>query len=506
MHITVYDGAESIGGNKIYVEENGRGVFLDFGMNFARHNQFFEEFLTERSGRGIHDLVQLNMIPRVDVYRKDLIPADLDTSAYPGLNVQAVILSHAHLDHCGNIGLLREDIPVVCSATSVGVLKALRDTAQTKIGNEIAYTSPKLHQEGGLFLKSDSRKKTPYVGRNFYCTDEPTEKLERFLSERPGQTDRSKQIQKGELCHKDGLDLAFEVDAYEVDHSIYGASAYVLRGNSAVAYTGDFRLHGRNAEGTREFVKGAKDASVLIIEGTRAEREDVNESEDIVFDNCLKAVDESDGLVIADFSPRNFERLESFKKIAYKTGRQIVTPSKDLYMLHAIECADGSCRMDDVLFYYELKDRSKAKYETEVVEKELGKECVTHDEVHRDPEKYILCFSFYDLKNLLDIKPEGGSYVYSSSEAFTEEQVFDFQRLWRWLRFFDFDVYGFEMDDKGEPEFVKGYHASGHASKSELEWVIEEVDPDVVIPVHTENPGWFQRFDNVRYLKNGESL
>ena len=52
--ITVYNGAATIGGNKIYVEENGRGVFLDFGMNFAKYEEFFEEFLSERSVRGIH--------------------------------------------------------------------------------------------------------------------------------------------------------------------------------------------------------------------------------------------------------------------------------------------------------------------------------------------------------------------------------------------------------------------------------------------------------------------
>jgi len=31
--ITVHDGAESIGRNEIYDEENERGVLLDFGRN-----------------------------------------------------------------------------------------------------------------------------------------------------------------------------------------------------------------------------------------------------------------------------------------------------------------------------------------------------------------------------------------------------------------------------------------------------------------------------------------
>jgi hypothetical protein len=33
---------------------------------------------------------------------------------------------------------------------------------------------------------------------------------------------------------------------------------------------------------------------------------------------------------------------------------------------------------------------------------------------------FILCFSFFDMKHLLDIKPEGGTYIYSACEAFNE--------------------------------------------------------------------------------------
>ena len=35
VSLTVYDGAYGIGGNKLYLEENGNGVFLDFGKNFG---------------------------------------------------------------------------------------------------------------------------------------------------------------------------------------------------------------------------------------------------------------------------------------------------------------------------------------------------------------------------------------------------------------------------------------------------------------------------------------
>jgi len=503
MKITVYDGATTIGGNKIYVEENDKGVFLDFGMNFAKYSQYFQEFLTERSGRGIHDLIHLNLIPKINVYRKDLIPSDLDVSSYPRLNVEAVLLSHAHMDHCGNIGLLSEDIAIVTSPVSLAILKALRDSSQAKIGSEIAYFSPKAPQEDGRYLKSKSGN---YVGRKFVCTSEFSDDLMEFISSRPG----TKGIVDGEVSHISDTALPFEVRAFEVDHSIYGANAYIIYGDVAVSYTGDLRLHGRNAAKTKEFVKKSRDARVLIIEGTRTSREDVNESEKMVFENCLRAVEESKGIVIADFSPRNFERLETFLKIARKTGKELVVTAKDAYMLHAIECADGACRLGDARIYYEIKDRSRAKWETEIVMKKWGEKFVDPAEISRNPENYILCFSFYDMKHLLDIKPESGAYIYSSSEAFSEEQEFDFLRLHHWLNEFNLKVYGFKMvlrEGKLAPEFIKGYHASGHASKEDLRWIIEQIDPDIVIPVHTTSHEWFvENFEGVVVLEDGGSV
>jgi len=299
------------------------------------------------------------------------------------------------------------------------------------------------------------------------------------------------------------------VKAFDIDHSIFGATAYILYGDAAIAYTGDIRLHGKKSEKTRKFAREARDVSALIIEGTRAGREeDINVSENDVYQNCLKAVEDSKGLVIADFSARNFERLETFKRIAEKTSRQLVVTAKDAYMLHAIELADGECRMDGVGIYGELKEK-RDKWETDIVMDRWGESYVDPKQIEKNPDGYIICFSFYDMKHLLDIKPVGGVYIYSSSEAVSEEQEFDFLRLYNWLKLFKFRVYGFEMvfGEKPEPRFVKGYHASGHASRDDLRWIIEEIDPDIIIPVHTENPEWFdENFEGVSLLRNGDSV
>ncbi len=51
------------------------------------------------------------------------------------------------------------------------------------------------------------------------------------------------------------------------------------------------------------------------------------------------------------------------------------------------------------------------------------------------------------------------------------------------------------------PSFERGYHASGHASGEELLRMVEEIEPEVVIPVHTERPEFFvERLSGVRVV------
>ncbi|WP_287262645.1 MBL fold metallo-hydrolase [Methanothrix sp.] len=448
----------------------------------------------------------LDLLPRLNIYRSDLIPADLSINHYPALDVAAVLLSHAHLDHGGNIGMLREDIPVVASQESIVIMKGMRDAGISSLESETAYFSPRQPSDDqGLYLSSDRSK--IYQGRTFCCTEEPCEALITFLSRRPGQDGRTaRKLLPGRCCCYDEAEFPFGISAHLVDHSIPGAVAYMLRGESTVAYTGDFRVHGRRAEASRKFIRQAKEASVLIIEGTRAgPSEGERSSEESVREACLKAVEDSEGVVIADFSPRNFERLETFKDIATKTGRELVAMAKDIYMLHSLQDVGGSCSTDGLRIYKEITSRSNRKWETEVVQAEYGDRYIDHATIRRNPEGYILCFSFFDMKHLLDIKPQGGTYIYSACEAFNEEMEIDFRRLWQWLQRFGIKPCGFSLDERGDVSFDRRYHASGHASGEDIVRAIEEIDPDLIVPVHTENAAWFEEtFEKVLRVEEGK--
>ncbi|GAI34353.1 unnamed protein product, partial [marine sediment metagenome] len=98
-------------------------------MNFKKYHYFFQEFLKERSSRGLYDLIHLDLIPKLNIYREDLIPPDLDLSSYPELNLEAVLVSHPHMDHFGNIGLLKTDIPIIASPMSFALIKGMADSS-----------------------------------------------------------------------------------------------------------------------------------------------------------------------------------------------------------------------------------------------------------------------------------------------------------------------------------------------------------------------------------------
>ena len=178
--------------------------------------------------------------------------------------------------------------------------------------------------------------------------------------------------------------------------------------------------------------------------------------------------------------------------------------AKDVYMLHNLQCINGSCMTDGLRIYSEVMDKSKRKWEQEVVQTNYGDRYVNHEAIRDNPDNYILCFSFSDMKHLLDIKPNGGNYIYSSCEAFNEEMEIDFVRLWHWLKRFNINSCGFSVDENGIPCFEKCYHASGHVSGEDITWAIDQIYPDYIVPVHTEARDWFDRsFENVVLVDEG---
>lgn len=488
IEITVYGGAGEIGGNKILLEADDTRLFLDFGTSFGKRSLFYEEFLTPRGVRGLLDPLVMGLLPPLKgIFRRDLEPPDEDVWAhiaarYPAreLTVDGVFLSHAHIDHTGYVSFLDPSIPVYSSLMTAVVTKAIQDSGKSDFESEVCYAVPK--ECSGNCLKATSYQKIPAKQRPFGILGDETisPEIMEFWKHTPG----SRGLESLALIRCDKI-KNLKVKAFPVDHSLFGATALAVETAAGwVVYTGDIRLHGVKGDLTEDFIAAAEKLRplALICEGTNA-GEATPTSEKEVLHNSLEAVKKAKGLVIADFGPRNIERLLIFRRIAEETGRKLVLLMKDVYMLESMRLVDKQIpdfSTDPVCLIYDETKASAGKWEEAIKNKHQSR-MVSPGEVKANQSGHILCLSFWDLNELPDIEPGPGSiYIHSTCEAFNEEMAISFERLKNWLDHFGIEFVGGE-----------GFHASGHIVGAQMLDLIRAVKPKHVIPVHTQDPEFF---------------
>lgn len=508
VRITFYDGADCIGGNKFLLEADGTALFLDFGTNFGAEAMFFDEFLRPRSATGLCDLLELGLLPPLrGIYRRDFeLPGRevweraASWPLYRELEVHAVLLSHAHLDHSGYLSFLDPTIPVVTGLSTAVIAKAMQDTAPGGIERETCYVTPREEKEG--LLHATHHKKVPHEQRPYVVLDacSLSAEAEGFWN-RPA-TSRAMNCRPLTVCGTGEFEVGdLLVKRWPVDHSIPGAGAFGIRTSEGwIVYTGDLRMHGRRALDTRRFMEEAArlEPVALICEGTHPGTEKPV-TEDEVYSRAAEVVSKADGLVIADFGPRNVERLLTFLRAAEEAGRQLAVTAKDAYLLEALHAA-GEPGVPDPLrdgrfaLYVEAKSVRHA-WERMLIERYLDRcpeRVISAGAVRRNPGGYVLCFSYYDLSELIDIQVHGGTYIYSSSEAYNEDMHMDLDRLRNWVRHFGLRFVGDPGDREGRGR-DPGFHASGHIHGPGLVELVETVRPKVLVPVHSADRSFFSR-------------
>ncbi|MGQ9808504.1 MAG: MBL fold metallo-hydrolase [Armatimonadota bacterium] len=496
-----YDGVGCIGGNKILLKTGETRLFLDFGLNFGIQGRFYQEFLQPKSVAGLFEPIEMGILPPFrGMYRDDLVSRCADPYREcskewedPG-EINAILLSHAHVDHMGLLNYVREDIPIFCSPMTLAIARALQDTAGGSVPAEYCYYVPRQDGENGSGLATPHQSKQPSLSRHYAVTSAPSKELETFWGGRPGERGHIPR----ELRTVEDV-AGCPVKSWPVDHSLYGATAWAVQTDAGwVVYTGDLRTHGRAGQLTWRFAEeaAALEPVALIIEGTRINSSQKYTEQD-VRDASLDRVKECSGLVVADFGPRNVERLLSFLEVARQTGRRLAILPKDAYLLHTMQKAADSHQMvpslNDpcIVIYRELSGTNPSWQKVLWEDGNLDGRIVAPADIRNHPGDYIICLSFFDLNELAYLRPpEGSIWIYSACEALNEEMEIDAARMRAWLDHYRVRLVG-NLTNKDHEE--DPFHVSGHASGEDLVRITEIIHPQKLIPVHTEHPDLFRQ-------------
>jgi ribonuclease J len=476
--ITFYGGVHEIGGNKFLIEDRGTKIFLDFGMQMGKANQFFAEFVNPRLCNGMGDLFEFGLLPKIrGLYRRDYAK-HMDFDGNEDTDIDAIILTHAHVDHAAYIHYLRPEIPIYCSEATKMIMQAFQDTGSS---------------EEYIIFKENfklNRKSNGEVSRS-----------------RTGDNKIFRKIVTFTELKKFSID-SIEVEPIYVDHSLPGVCGFIFHtSKGSIAYTADIRSHGRREQSTTDFIEKCyrSDIDILLCEGTRI-AEEFSETEQDVENSVKNLIQRTKNLVICTYPTRDLDRLLSFYNAAKESGRELVIDLKQAYILKLFsesEFTKGvypNPKDSKIKIYMPRKSWGLIDKDINVWTKKilLGdydnwaddfidyKNSVNHNYVSLNQNELVFYCSDFQLQELIDVRPlENSTYIRSSTEPFDDDMRLDQERVKRWLIHFGLIK---------KEESWNHIHVSGHGSGDQIKKIIEGSKSKSLIPIHTEHEEYHKKW------------
>ena len=356
--------------------------------------------------------------------------------------VDALFLSHAHADHYGFLDLLPQDTPIYATEESFAMLAL----------------------DGIL-------------------GDDPTKHLEKH----PLKSEQSCEV------------ADIKVTAYIVDHSAYGACAYLIEcDGKRILYSGDIRIHG---------VKGVlyknlpKDVDYLLLEGTNVLRVKDNPTEREVENQFIEAFNDApDALHLVWCSAKNIDRICALFRACIRCGRTLVLDPYTANVLAAVAQLNPhiptvtTAKQMRVYFpYYLTKRLLERNPESYIYSLEPRKNKVSYNDFMTKPRRYVMLVRPTTLSYLEKLSTRHIRFIKSIWGGYWNEP--STQRFRGWV--------------EEHCEAVKDIHSSGHADTQSLQRIVEFVRPKTIIPIHTDAPKQFCDIfvnNNVKCLDDNEVL
>ena len=278
----------------------------------------------------------------------------------------------------------------------------------------------------------------------------------------------------GFLEHKKPITVGdMVITPYLCDHSAFDSYMLLCEADGeSVLYTGDFRSNGRKPY---EWLLSELPSKVdnLICEGTTLSREGyIPVTEKELEQQAVDLFKAHSGPVFVLQSSMNIDRIVTMYRAAKRSGRVFL---QELYMAEITSAIGGSIpnpSFCDVFAFITNPSRYDILSEHK---NRVGKEAISKMD-------FVMCVRTSMLNYMKSLSEkmsfENGLLVYSFWSGYREtEAMKDFLT--------ECEALGLK---------IVTLHTSGHADSAAIDKLIETTNPGVIIPVHTENAEWFNKY------------
>ncbi len=415
MIITIHRGTREVGGSCIEINSSTTSILCDFGLPLSF--EFGEDI-------------------------ESVLPEPLYSHITSGnKKIDAVLLSHAHLDHFGLMGKLPRHIPIYMGAATARQVQFIDRFTPNKVG------------------QINSR---PFYERNVFHIGD------------------------------------IQITPYLVNHAAFDSYGFlIVTEGKSLFYTGDFRGHGRNEAGFADLLSRLPKVDVLLMEGTligdRLEESVPPESE--IEKQMISLCQETKGAIFVSVPSLNIDRVITLYRAGKQTGRKFIIDLHSAELFGQLKDYSPDIPQPpwpDVLLWYPKFQRERFH--------EQGLDWVMKK--YRPWKKRIRDFSSEIPRSIMVLRPpfkkeieknadiSNSIWVYSMWKGYLERRD-SLRRLREWT-------------DEHGMRFVF-LHTSGHARLSDLKRLAKALSPQVLIPIHSYHRELFPDFfDNVHCLEDGE--
>ncbi len=286
---------------------------------------------------------------------------------------------------------------------------------------------------------------------------------------------------KGFLKHKEQIVIGdITVTPYLCDHSAFDSYMLLCQAQGeSVLYTGDFRSNGRKSF-ERLLTALPEKVDTLLCEGTTLSRENYQPLMEIdLEERATTLFNEAKGPIFVLQSSMNIDRIVTMYRAAKKSNRIFL---EELYMADIASAAGENIpnpRFDDVFAFITspLKFNGLKKYKHRVGKNFIAK------------SRFVMCVRNSMLSYLKSLNKkmsfENGLLIYSFWEGYREQE-----NMQKFLK---------QCEEMGLK--IVSLHTSGHADGNTIKKLIDRVNPEKVIPIHTESAEKFKEIVKDRLLK-----